>query len=276
MNDPGEMVTLLCTVRGCRRPLVRDESRWSCAAGHSFDIARSGYCNLLQPQDRRSANPGDSAEAVAARRRFLDRGHSNALIEATIAFSTNRIDGPVLDAGCGEGAHLAAFHQAAGAEAHGTDISVPAIDAAAKRHPYCHWTVANADRFLPYADSSFGLVSSITARLNSAEFRRVLRDDGRLLVVVAAPDDLLELREAMLGEKVQRDRIGRTAEIFAGHFVLSEQQRVQHRALLDREAISDVMTSSYRGLRTRERARLETIGAMEVTLARDLLLFTPR
>ena len=37
-----------------------------CPRGHSFDVARSGYINLLQPQERRSRNPGDSADAVAA------------------------------------------------------------------------------------------------------------------------------------------------------------------------------------------------------------------
>ncbi len=30
--------------------------------------------------------------------------------------------------------------------------------------------------------------------MNVSEFRRVLRDDGRLLVAIPAPDDLIELR----------------------------------------------------------------------------------
>ena len=41
--------------------------------------------------------------------------------------------------------------------------------------------MANADRFVPYADRSFSIVLSITARMNSSEFRRVLREDGRLV-----------------------------------------------------------------------------------------------
>src|SRR5205823_563284 len=52
-------VVLLCTVRGCREPLRRDDRRYVCARGHSFDLAKSGYLNLLQAQDRRSASPGD-------------------------------------------------------------------------------------------------------------------------------------------------------------------------------------------------------------------------
>ena len=75
-----------------------------CARGHAFDIARSGYVNLLQPQERRSLNPGDSEEAVAARRRFLDRGHAEPLLNAirVVAGAPARI----LDAGCGEGYYL--------------------------------------------------------------------------------------------------------------------------------------------------------------------------
>src|SRR5439155_11413292 len=102
----------------------------------------------------------------------------------------------------------------AGFDAHGVDISVPAVDAAARRYPGCEWIVANADRFVPYAERSFSVVLSITARMNAGEFRRVLRDDGRLLVAFPAPDDLIELRGA------GRDRVARTVETFASHFSL--------------------------------------------------------
>src|SRR5579872_5974028 len=73
---------LVCPVRDCRLPLSREERRVFCARGHSFDLARSGYINLLQPQDRRSRKPGDSAAAVAGRRRLHDRGVTQPLLDA--------------------------------------------------------------------------------------------------------------------------------------------------------------------------------------------------
>ncbi|HEX9163607.1 MAG TPA: methyltransferase domain-containing protein, partial [Thermoanaerobaculia bacterium] len=207
------MVTLLCTVRDCRLPLACEERRLVCARNHSFDIARSGYCNLLQPQDRRSRQPGDSAAAVAARRRFLDRGFGEPIVRDIVRFieSGTAAAVQILDAGCGEGYHLNAIRESRipNPESHGTDISVPAIDAAARRYRDCFFVVANADRFLPYADRSFALVTSITSRMNPDEFRRVLRDDGRLLVAIPAPDDLIELREAVLGEAKLIDRVER-------------------------------------------------------------------
>ena len=194
---------LVCPVRDCKLPLVREEKRLVCARGHSFDVARSGYINLLQPQDRRSDQPGDTAEAVAGRRRLHDLGVTEPLLRGIASMAARQgKTTSVLDAGCGDGFYLGRLAEEIGFDAHGVDISTAAIDAAARRYPACEWVVANADRFLPYADRSFSLVLSITARMNAGEFRRVLRDDGRLLVAIPAPEDLLELRG------VGRDRIG--------------------------------------------------------------------
>src|SRR5947207_16013635 len=105
-RDKFAMPQLLCTVRDCRAPLAREERRVICARGHSFDIARSGYINLLQPQDRRSRQPGDAAEAVAARRRLHDRGVTKPLLDAIASIAKITADDVVLDAGCGDGFYL--------------------------------------------------------------------------------------------------------------------------------------------------------------------------
>ena len=217
--------------------------------------------------------PGDSAEAVAARRRFLDAGHPEPLVRAIVDALPLAPDDALLDAGCGEGHHLAAFRRAYGVEAHGVDISVAAVDAAARRYRDCRWVVANADRFLPYEDASFRAVTSITARLHPEEFHRVLAPGGTLLVVLPGAGDLIELREAVLGERVERDRVARTVATFAPLFALERHEHHAHIAHLDRQAMTDVMSSSYRALRTRERERLARLDAMDVTLSRDLLRF---
>jgi 23S rRNA (guanine745-N1)-methyltransferase len=252
--------------------LACEEKRYVCANKHSFDVARSGYVNLLQPQDRRSKNPGDTAEAVAARRRFYERG--DPLVDAIVrAFP---VSGTLLDVGCGEGSHLEAFRRAYGVDAWGVDISVPAIELAARTYRECSFVVANADRFLPFEDASFDAVASITARMNAEEMRRVLRPDGALLVVIPGAEDLIELREAVQGERVERDRVERTVAEFAPLFTLERSETLQHVARLDRAAIAEVMSSSYRGLRTRERERLARLDALDVTLAREALLFRSR
>ena len=258
--DAGRSV-LRCPVRNCQLALTRDQTRVVCPRGHSFDIARSGYINLLQPQERRAARPGDTAAAVAARRRLHDQGVTEPLrIAVNQAVRASSSD-TILDAGCGDGFYLGGLQSESGCDAHGVDISTPAIEAAARRYPECEWVVANADRALPFADGSFGILLSITARMNATEFRRVLRDDGRMLIALPAPDDLIELRGT------GRDRVDRTLDTFATGFKLIKRGRVSTSADLDASAVADVLASIYRPLQPRPAE------AHRVTLSLDLLLF---
>src|SRR5258707_15412978 len=87
----------------------------------------------------------------------------------------------VLDIGCGDGNHLAALSARFRCEGHGIDISVAAIDTAARQYPDLHWIVANADRVLPYAGGSFHLVTPITARGDPRECPPLRPDDGTRL-----------------------------------------------------------------------------------------------
>jgi 23S rRNA (guanine745-N1)-methyltransferase len=267
---------LLCSVRGCRLALMRQERRLVCARGHSFDIARSGYINLLQPQDRRSRQPGDTKAAVAARRRLHDLGVTGPLLRGIADIIAAHPGDIVLDAGCGDGFYLGTLAREIGFDAHGVDISTFAIDAAARRYPpseRCEWVVANADRFVPYADRFFSIVLSITARMNVGEFRRVLHGPevgkgGRLLVALPSPEDLAELR-SHIGES-GRDRVARTVETFAPGFTLAEQRRVTSAADLSAASVHDVLLSIYRPMRS------HPVEAVRLTFSLDLLLFRPR
>jgi len=266
---------LLCTVRDCHLPLSRTEEkggrRLFCPRGHSFDVARSGYINLLQPQDRRSKRPGDTPAAVAARRRLHDLGVTEPLLAGIAELAQASPGDIVLDAGCGDGFYLGSLVRQSGCAGHGIDISIPAVEAAARRYPPgtagCEWIVANADRFVPYADQSFSMILSITGRMNAGEFRRVLRDDGRLLVALSAPDDLIELRSR--AGKPGRDRVPQALETFAPQFKLIGRSQVTTAADLDAAAVQDVLLSIYRPLRS------QPVDAMRVTFSLDLLLFRP-
>ena len=253
---------LLCTVRDCRLPLTREPRRLVCPRNHSFDIARNGYINLLQPQDRRSRHPGDTPEAVAARRRLHDRGVTAPLLQSISGLLAPQSNDTVLDAGCGDGFYLGSLAAQTGLDAHGIDISIPAITAAARRYLNCQWIVANADRLLPFADASFSLVLSITARRQPAEFRRVLRPGGRLLIAIPAPNDLIELRGA------GRDRTARTLAEFSPLFTPCAQCRATTTAHLTAAEVEDVLLSIYR-----PEPQAQPAVASQVTLSLDLLLF---
>jgi 23S rRNA (guanine745-N1)-methyltransferase len=261
-------VPLACPVRGCGFTLERSGNSYRCAKGHSFDIARSGYVNLLQPQERRSKHPGDTAAAIAGRRALHEGGWTGPFREALLDLAQASAVDTVLDVGCGEGFYLGSLQGEAQCAASGIDISVPAIEAAARRYPACQWIVGNADRSLPYPDGTFTLALSITARMASSGIRRVLRDSGRLIVAIPAPEDLIELRGN------PRDRDQRTALAFAGHFVLTGQRRVTTIADLDAATLAALRHAIYRPA-----ARPGPGGPSapaRVTMSLDFLTFAPR
>lgn len=270
---------LACPVRGCCAPLQADERALRCPRGHSFDRARSGYVNLLQPQDKKSVQPGDSREAVAARRRTIARGMGGALQEAIASMVAGWSIPPgrsVLDVGSGEGTILAAVASRFGLRAWGLDLSPAAAQAAARAYPHLCWIVANADRRLPILDQRFDLLLSVTSRKNAPEFHRVLAAMGRLLVVVPAEDDLRELREAVLGAALHKDRASAACELLAPFFELERDERVRSSHVLEPAALEDLLRGSYRGERHAQRSKSAALQPMQVTLSYRVLGFRPR
>ena len=207
---------LACPLDGT--PLQRQGGSLRCPDGHCFDLAAQGYANLLPVQNKRSRDPGDSKEMVAARRRFLEAGHykpiADAVAQAVLAGAVPGRTLTCLDAGCGEGYYLRQLAAAAAAEARplalaGLDISKWAVQAAAKRDlqdarsqagasaaPGTTWIVGS-NAGLPVLPATLDRVLCMFGFPVYAEFARALRRGGELLQVDAGPDHLRELREVI-------------------------------------------------------------------------------
>ena len=266
-------------MRNCGQPLERRASAFVCPVGHSYDVARSGYVNLLQPQDRRSLAAGDSKAAVKARAALLSAGVGRHVIDAVVprAAALDLGDHAVaVDLGSGTGDALGALALARPLTGVGIDLSTAAAEHAARRFPAVTWVVANADRRVPMLDHSAHLVLSLHGRRHANECARVLTSPGFLLVAVPAPDDLVELRALVQGEGTERDRV---AGVLADHepfFTLLDQTTVRERRRLDRETLLHLLRATYRGERVSATARVEALETLEVTLASEMLLFAPR
>ena len=271
-------VPLACTVRLCGLPLERRDRTYVCARGHSYDIARSGYVNVLQPQDRRSLHAGDSKEAVAARAALIDAGVGCTLIDA-VADKSLAFDLPerpvIVDLGSGTGDALAAVGRRRKILGIGIDLSVPAAEHAARRFPDHLWLVANADRRLPLVDRSIDVVLSVNGRRNPDDVARVLATHGALVIALPAPDDLIELRTYVHGASIERDRADM---LIAAHpsFTVVERTTVRDTLTLDRDVLVQLLRSTYRGARLREAERVAHVERMSVTLASDIVVMRKR
>jgi 23S rRNA (guanine745-N1)-methyltransferase len=234
---------LACTVRGCATRLVRRPPGLVCERGHAFDRARSGYVNLLQPQDRRSPTPGDARTEIEARARLYAAGLGAALAEelgraaAALALPAGSI---AVDLGAGAGDFLAGLCAASGLAGIGIDLAAPAMELAARRFPEHTWIVANADRRLPLLDRSVALVLSVHGRRNPAECARVLAPGGHLLVALPAADDLVELRAHVQGAGLERERVSSFLAEHAG-FELVARSAARATVHATREQLHDLL-----------------------------------
>lgn len=228
---------LVCPTPGCAQgPLALTDRVLSCPVGHSFDVAKQGYVNLLGR--RRTAS--DTAEMVARREDFLGAGHyapiRQALAEA--CRGANRL----LEAGAGTGYYLSGVLDA-NPEALGiaTDLSVPASKRAAKAHPRLAAVVADTWAGLPITDGALDAVCCVFAPRNAAEFARVLQPDGRLVVVHPTAEHLQPFREeaSLLG--VQADKQDRLVESMSPEFELAETTPIRFQLSLDRPALAELV-----------------------------------
>ena len=169
---------LQCPV--CGAFLEKKERALVCTEGHSFDIARQGYVNLLPVTQKHSKHPGDTRDMVAARRAFLDQGYYAPIARKVWEMLGTRLPAEpcVLDAGCGEGYYMTQLmeHFPAGCFI-GVDISKDAVRYAAGRCKSALWLTASAAH-LPMASGSMDGVMSMFALTVPEEFSRVLKPGG--------------------------------------------------------------------------------------------------
>jgi 23S rRNA (guanine745-N1)-methyltransferase len=266
-------------VRGCGAPLARRAASLVCPRGHAFDVARSGYVNLLQPQDRRTRAAGDAAEELAARARSWAAGASAALC-AELGRRVAELDlGPgavALELGCGTGEMLAALAANNGLAAIGLDLASAAVEQAARRFPRCTWIVANADRRLPVLDASVDLALVVHGRRNPSECARVLRPGAHLVAALPAAEDLAELRAFVQGEGALRERTGGFLAEHEALFELRARTAVRARRRFDRPGLLDLLAGTYRGERRSMAAAVGALDELEVTLASDVLVLARR
>lgn len=240
----ADVVDLLqCPV--CGAALDHGAGVLHCPAGHSFDIARQGYVNLV---------PGraDTPEMVEARDSFLRTGHFRPLSEAlaeeaarpgsAAGSAESAAGGAVVDLGAGTGHHLARVLDALpDSRGIAIDASPAALRRAARAHPRAAAIGADAWKPLPLRDGIATIVLSVFAPRNASELARILAPGGALLAVTPTTRHLAELVGPLGLLSVPDEKEDRLDAQLAGKFELAQRRTIEHAMFLTRDEAAQIV-----------------------------------
>ena len=223
---------------------TQDAGSVYCAHQHCFDLSKKGYLNLLN-----TASKDQYSKALFRSRRIVcESGFFEPLLDVMVDWlcvHALKADHHILDAGCGEGSHLASIQRRLTARNRmggiyaGFDISKNGIQAAAAGFPDILWFVADVTR-MPFHAQKFDVILNILSPSHYEEFNRCLIDDGVLIKVIPSANYLKELRTLFFkGTKNQTYSNEETVRRFYERFQLIEMLPVEYEFEMNVQALSE-------------------------------------
>lgn len=256
----------------CGQPLQRTEQGYRCASGHCFDCAKSGYTNLLRPDQKNAKLPGDNKLMVQARRNFLALDHYKPLSQAVAQAVQKLAPTTLLDAGCGEGYYTDfVAKQNPDTQILGIDISKFAVDYAARKNKSIGYAVGSIFH-LPIADAACDVVLTMFAPYCGEEFLRVLPDGGHLVLVIPARDHLMGFKDVLYDDPYENE----VKDYALDGFFLVDRQSLCYQITLGSQAqIQDLftMTPYYYKTSKQDAKKLETLETLDTTVAFEVLTY---
>lgn len=228
---------------------VRNFNNMICENNHCFDIARTGYINLL----RKPVKTEYDEDLFRSRNIISGSGFFDPMLEVINNLilenieSSNAEDIKILDAGCGEGSHLGhiinSLHSkiARNIQGVGVDISKEGILMASKAFFDIIWCVGDLAN-LPFRDDQFDVILNILSPSNYREFGRVLKGRGILIKVVPGRDYLVELRNIFYdGESKRVYSNEKIIEHYKQNFNILDKKDIRYTVTLDEDNLKHLM-----------------------------------
>lgn len=269
----------------CSDVLLLNKRIWACENGHSYDVAKEGYVNLLLAQHKNSKQPGDNKQMVNGRRAFLEQGFYQPLADVIseifnqhLGTLTDQSEVSFFDAGCGEGYYMAQVsqfcHQAdIPIEFSGLDISKFAVQKAAKKYPKHHFAVASTFQ-LPLENDSQDAILQIFAPSSESEIHRVLKSNGIWITVNPAANHLFEFKQALYDKPTEH----KAEQMTPAGFALAQQLNVSFVIKLSEPQQREnlLMMTPYYWSATAEKKHKLVDNLQQFTTDFDICVYTKR
>lgn len=237
-----------------------------CRNGHAFDMAKPGYLFLLT----HGAKAKYDKALFEARKRLIETGFFDQMTARIISFiqEIDREKLQIVDAGSGEGSHLAHIVQMIPKDvlAFGFDIAKEGVKQAARDYADIIFAVADLAN-MPLKKSETDVIINILSPASYEEFARILKDDGRVIKVIPETNYLKELRTFFYDDENTYSST-RVQERFKESFSVVHEERVTYKRKLDRSELADLMAMTPLGWHITEekKALLLSFGTQTITV----------
>jgi 23S rRNA (guanine745-N1)-methyltransferase len=157
------------------------------------------------------------------------------------------------------------------------DLSPAAVGRTIRSYDRVDGLVADVWSPLPLKDGAADTILNVFAPRNAAEFHRVLRPRGLLLVVVPQPAHLRELRESGLAVEMQADKAAQLTSSLADVFRPELHEQIERTLLLSPSEVASLIGMGPSSHHSASEAEESTVVLdRHVTVAFDIFGFRRR
>lgn len=247
-------MNIICPI--CKKKLFKVENTYKCENNHSYDIAKQGYVNLSM---QKTQDTGDNPDMINARTNFLSKGYYSFLRDKV----NELIDAndTLLDLACGEGYYTSAFKAK---EKIGIDLSKQGLKHASKNDLSTTYILSSIFRN-PIEDKSMDKIIIIFAPIAKQEIYRILKDDGKFILVKPNVNHLIELKEAIYDNPY----LNEIEEIEIDNMIIDSHIEIENKSLLSNSDLKNLfmMTPYIHSTSQKDKDKLELVDELEVTFS---------
>lgn len=261
----------------CKSGFSRINNSLKCENGHSFDIASSGYINLLKPGKMNNSKAGDSKEMIRARSNFFESGAYLPIRDKICEIVSRFKNDLIIDAGCGEGFYtLGLASKFDNSSVIGFDMSKFGCEHGAKvarRVGKSNILYSVSSIFeMPLENCCANIVVNMFAPVANEEFRRVLATQGHLIVVSSGITHLNGLKAVLY------DDVYNNEEKFPNYdgFELLGVENLKYEATINgSDAIYNLftMTPYFHRTSTQDKEKLQKIDTLNTIIEVNFAIY---